>query len=409
MKIIFVFPGSFNDIFFKNEIEVLKKYFDKVIVISYHGDESKFKAISKKYDMEYYNSKKYSFLNIFKFDFWRWIFSKEVFKEIKNNCSFSMTGIKRFIYIIYYGLFYLDTKEFVYKNMKKFVDDDIYLYSFWLTRGAYCISNFSKFKKDFNIIKIVSRAHGYDLYTERNSMNYLPFRDFIDKNLDEIHFISEFGLDYYNNKITEDKRSKNFVTRLGSFNYNNIRKKICHKERICIVSCSFINYNKRLDLIIDFLSTVSFDFDWIHIGDGNLRDKMENYAKIKLPENSFKFLGFVENTKILEFYSKYDADFFINMSDSEGIPVTIMEAMSFGIPVIARDVGGISEIVNFDNGFLLREPFNKKIYEEISNFIFNRFSNLEFYNNLCENSRKTWQLKYDLSKNNELFFKNFFE
>ena len=32
---------------------------------------------------------------------------------------------------------------------------------------------------------------------------------------------------------------------------------------------------------------------------------------------------------------------FINMSDSEGVPVSIMEALSIGIPVIARAVGGI--------------------------------------------------------------------
>ena len=44
---------------------------------------------------------------------------------------------------------------------------------------------------------------------------------------------------------------------------------------------------------------------------------------------------------------------FINLSDSEGIPVTIMDAFSVGIPVIARDVGGISEIVSNQNGVLL--------------------------------------------------------
>lgn len=49
------------------------------------------------------------------------------------------------------------------------------------------------------------------------------------------------------------------------------------------------------------------------------------------------------------------------MSDSEGIPVSIMEAMSFGIPVIARNVGGMSEIVNEENGLLLEMMMQKML------------------------------------------------
>ncbi len=61
----------------------------------------------------------------------------------------------------------------------------------------------------------------------------------------------------------------------------------------------------------------------------------------------------MSNDKILDVYEQFDVDFFINLSDSEWIPVTIMEAMPMGIPVIDRNVGGISEIVNKSNGLLL--------------------------------------------------------
>ena len=46
---------------------------------------------------------------------------------------------------------------------------------------------------------------------------------------------------------------------------------------------------------------------------------------------------------------------FINLSSSEGIPVSIMEAQSFGIPVIATNVGGSGEIVVSETGVLVDE------------------------------------------------------
>ena len=46
------------------------------------------------------------------------------------------------------------------------------------------------------------------------------------------------------------------------------------------------------------------------------------------------------------------------MSASEGIPVSIMEAQSVGIPVIATEVGGVPEIVNSCNGWIVPKHFD---------------------------------------------------
>lgn len=56
-------------------------------------------------------------------------------------------------------------------------------------------------------------------------------------------------------------------------------------------------------------------------------------------------MGNMENKDIMKLYSTQPFDLFINVSSSEGLPVSIMEALSFGIPCIATDVGGTSEIV----------------------------------------------------------------
>jgi glycosyltransferase involved in cell wall biosynthesis len=68
-------------------------------------------------------------------------------------------------------------------------------------------------------------------------------------------------------------------------------------------------------------------------------------------EDVFRVRGFVE--EIESFYS--GLDLYLNTSRHEGIPMTLLEAMSLGIPVVAPDVGGIGEIVEDGvSGFLVR-------------------------------------------------------
>ena len=60
---------------------------------------------------------------------------------------------------------------------------------------------------------------------------------------------------------------------------------------------------------------------------------------------SFKFIGNITNKKVYELYRKNQIDPLINLSLSEGLPVTFMEAFSFAVPVLAINVGGIKEII----------------------------------------------------------------
>jgi len=71
--------------------------------------------------------------------------------------------------------------------------------------------------------------------------------------------------------------------------------------------------------------------------------------------------GEISNNEILNEYRKNYYDIFISVSETEGLPVSIMEAISFGIPIIATDVGGTNEIVkNNVNGWLINKDFDVK-------------------------------------------------
>ena len=105
----------------------------------------------------------------------------------------------------------------------------------------------------------------------------------------------------------------------------------------------------------------------------------------------------IYNSEIMKWYINEIPSLFINLSSSEGIPVSIMEAMSFGIPVIATDVGGTSEIVNNENGYLISE--NPSI-EEVKSLICDYLTLTDYQKNLKKNAAyKTWENSYNAEIN----------
>ena len=116
---------------------------------------------------------------------------------------------------------------------------------------------------------------------------------------------------------------------------------------------------KRVHRILETLQQiVDINIEWTHIGGGALKERLELDIE-KLPKNiKVNLLGELTSTDIYKLYKENSYHIFVNVSESEGIPVSIMEASSFGIPVIATNVGGVGEIVeNGYNGLLLNKDF----------------------------------------------------
>lgn len=105
------------------------------------------------------------------------------------------------------------------------------------------------------------------------------------------------------------------------------------------------------------LSEKHSDFELWLVGEGMDFDAMKNYAvELDIPKNQFRFYGLKQGKALVDLYQK--ADYLVLFSNFENIPVVINEAQACGLPVIATHVGGISEIINKKNGFLL-EPNNE--------------------------------------------------
>lgn len=204
--------------------------------------------------------------------------------------------------------------------------------------------------------KIVIRFHGSDLYEELYH-GYIPFREKQLKRLSGVFTISSFGKEYLLKRYPSYTQ-KVFISRLGTRDHGlNPEQKIL-MDSYTLVSCASVSKTKRIILIPEILRHIDLPVHWIHLGDGPEMHRVRSTCK-NLPKNiTFTLKGQVTQEELFHFYATHPVNLFINVSSSEGIPVSIMEAFSFGIPVMATDVGGTGELVNSTNGRLVPKDFS---------------------------------------------------
>ncbi|MBN1683145.1 glycosyltransferase [Candidatus Bathyarchaeota archaeon] len=270
-------------------------------------------------------------------------------------------------------------------------------YTYWMTWATLGIGLTKSVIKD---IKLVSRAHGYDLYEERHSPPYIPFRTATLSKIDKLYLVSEHGKNYIIKKYPLLK-NKVKVSRLGVTPQKTLSES-SSDGAFRLLSCSYIVPVKRIELIIRGLNLIGrkrpyLKIIWTHIGYGLLMEEIAKLASDTLPNNvKVKFLGFLKNPEVLEYYRENPIDVFINTSSSEGVPVSIMEAQSFGVPAIAPRVGGVPEIVSDNCGILLNEnPSPLEISDAIEFFI----NNKDLARKKRVNSYMNWDAKFNAEKN----------
>lgn len=255
-------------------------------------------------------------------------------------------------------------------------------------------------------IKVISRVHRGDLYEDLYPKKYIPFRKISISKIDEIFSISENGLNYLKEKYPSNK-DKFKLSRLG-IPIPILNNTLSSKDiKLNLVSCSNVYSVKRVNIIADILKSYASknpetSFTWHHFGDGEQFIELKNKIK-KLPRNMECVLhGHIENKVLLEWYRCNIVNLFINLSKSEGIPVSIMEANSFGIPAIATDVGGTSELVTNKNGWLIKPYFSEK---EINSALDEALKNNSLRIEKGIEARNTCMTYFDSKKNYPAFIK----
>ncbi|QSE98446.1 glycosyltransferase [Fulvivirga lutea] len=391
------YPIGKGEFFVDNEIKILASYFDEVyIFIPRQSAYDLGRQVPKnlkviEYDL---NFSKWDVIRYYYLFFKLFFLAELVFAIKKLGFSQCLNSLKIMIVDV------LKAKKLsllLFKSISLNPKKEGLLYSYW---NDYKALSIALIKQKYPLIKGISRAHGWDVFAERQRIPYLPFKKFICSSLEQTYSISTSGmnelLSVYG--LPSDKIS---VSRLGtinnaSYNMNN------PTNGFTICSCSNLIPLKRVHLIIEILSLLKTkDVHWIHFGDGPQKDELMSLAKIRLKESSYTFSGLVPNHEIIEHYTNNFIDLFINVSSSEGIPVSIMEAMSAGIPVIATNVGGSAEIVNNNNGFLIERDFNIEQAAELIDHYFSR--PVDYREQKREAAYSYWHKHYNANINYHTF------
>jgi colanic acid/amylovoran biosynthesis glycosyltransferase len=361
------YPYGQQETFIENELAVLSKIFPRIVIVPLfkHLKQRKIPFDNIEVFTPVNKSRKVSIYKVVllaSITFWKALFMG--FIDCKFNPLCLVKAIKQAFIIS-------RLKKYLIKRPELFNSKLWYFY--WGTNSV----NVLPFLNEMPIS--IARYHRYDLYGKEIPGGELQlFQEKTLNKLNQAFCISEDGREYLRNKYNQYSHKLN-VSRLG-VNFLGLNA-IANDGVFRIVTCSNIYAVKRVHLLAQALKEVlDIHIEWTHIGDGPQAFKamVESEASQFPPNIKFNFLGRIPNKQIMDYYLEVPIDLFVNVSVSEGVPVSIMEALSFGVPVIATNVGGTSELVNEKCGFLI-DPFFEitELRELIKSFYRKHYGDLD--------------------------------
>lgn len=155
-----------------------------------------------------------------------------------------------------------------------------------------------------------------------------------------------------------------------------------------------LSYPKNPLLFLQGAEKVVADNDlakFVLIGDGPFYKDCEEFVVEKGLRENVYLLGFRKNARQLF----PDFDIFVLTSQFEGLPMTIIEAMFAGLPIIATDVGGVNELVEEGRNGLLTEPHN---VDQLARKMMYLIENPEKRINMGKESHKTANENFTITK-----------
>lgn len=226
-------------------------------------------------------------------------------------------------------------------------------YSWWSSTAGYGIARAARERG----VPSMSRIHGYELYPEQDRLGRIPFQGPGLAGFDGVYSVSKAGADHLRDQYPE-LAPRIHVAHLGVA-APPVAGRPSTDGVFRIVSCSSCIPIKRVELLASGIATLrrefpSIDFSWTHIGEGpTLADVRSIVSSEEGLAQRCSFMGQLPPSDVRSVLARTPFDAFVNVSSSEGLPVTLMEAASTGIPLIATRIGGNPEIVDQSCGRLL--------------------------------------------------------
>ena len=401
-----LYPYSLGEAFLEPEVPFLAKQFDKVITLSIGLDKNAplMRGIPDNFDC-------YNITSIpKKINRAISLFNGAVnfLRPARNVEDEAKKSIKHRLFYEYFTA--RGEREFALCDeiLKKYdftEYDSVTVYSYWFFVAALVASKiYDKLSAECKNVRFVSRAHGHDVYRQANAIGYIPKRRFLLDKVDAVYPCSINGEKYILESYPEyaDKVSHRY---LGTVENGTSRMS---EDEFHLVSCSRMIPLKRLERIAAALVLLDKEgldkIRWTHIGSGETSEAVRQICDSSLKNIKAVFSGEIPNDAVKDFYRSNSVDLLVNVSTTEGLPVSMMEAMSFSIPVLATDVGGVGEIVKDGyNGFLIDESFtDEALAQKLKEII---LSSRDERAAMRKNARLFWEENFDAEKNFTAFAK----
>lgn len=399
-----IYPYTLQITFLHTEVKILAKYFDKVIILPIHRSNILAELpenVEIKYLFEEIENHTHSVSKAEKMTFFlNRYFISDLFKSLKYFVK------SRPLFRNYIGQYIQDRIRLKYvANYQDTIssEDHAVFYSYWFDNWATLLAFYRKKNKKF---KYISRAHGFEIFAEQRQSGFFPFRDLQLSEIEKVYSVSRRG------RETLKRSNPAYNQKIEHLNIGSIDEgfgPFINQEEFVLVSCARISSIKRVHRIAEMLKHIDFKIRWVHFGAtyegedeaGKILNEQVELLKQK-PNVVVEKMGNKTNEEIMEYYKTHSVNAFISLSSTEGIPVTMMEAISFGIPLISTDVGGCSEIATPETGVLVnKEESPEKIAEILNQFKDSEMNTPKFRNGV----RAFWEKNFDIEKNIEIFLK----
>ncbi|MGI9527087.1 MAG: glycosyltransferase [Weeksellaceae bacterium] len=384
------YPFGEGETFVENELESLCREFKEVIIYPIKYDHCKENLTSREIPSnakvitinQSYNFKKLVIANLY-------TFINLILSDFKLDKLSRVNKLKHIKYQLGYFICAVNIKNQLEKHLQS-NKKNIY-YSFWMHEGALALSIL---KKESKIHDFTFKCHGFDAFNEVHKQGFIPFRLITYKYAKHIITVSNAIKNYIEDKYSLYKFKLHRIY-LGSDDYG-FSKNYIQENNYIVFSCSNIIPLKRVEYIPKVLKHIKdINIHWYHAGNGIFKSNVITECNELPPNIRYTLMGRISHENVLEFYKNNDVNLFIHLSSSEGIGVVNMEAISFGVPVMACDVGGVNEIVNKKTGILLPKDFSPlEVADKIKSLLKNtepKFNSLEI--------RKFWEENFDHKKN----------
>lgn len=390
------FPFGGAETYIENEISYLAASFDTVVIVTEDCTSTQIRSVPENVVVKRFNHH-VSILE--KLLFARHLFSRMAISELVAICCTGRSALSLGIVktlMVSAGranrLYHYISEQLLPKNAEQ---QEHFFYSYWCDDSAVALALLRVKHPD---LVCVCRAHGWDVYQQRSEHGYLPFRRFIAEHLSAVCFVSRHGKRHFEvtNRITPNSLR---VRVLGSHEAESTvaTASVVRDSTFTLVTISSLIPLKRVGLLIDALKILpGYSIRWVHIGDGPMRNALEEQSKSLPVGITTYWTGSMSNEDVLSFLAEQHLDLLVNVSEFEGLPVSMMEAMSCSIPVLATDVGGVSELVEHQhNGMLVAKNVEAVQLAEMLKW----FLNLDeaAVNKMRHAAYETWRRKFRAS------------